>query len=1517
MAVLPKNVQNVFPLTPLQEGMLFHSLLEPSAGAYFQQVVWEVSGAIDIGAFEAAWNFVVARHEALRTVFGHLGTDRPLQVVLREQPIRVEVVDFIGMPEGDQPAAIDRYIAADRRTPFDLARGPLVRIHLLRRGDARWTAIWSHHHIVLDGWSVAIVLSDWVKAYASLRRRKQPALDATSPWNRYIRWLEARTAAPSESYWRAYLEGFETATPLPTLLQPAVGGEGPRSDFVFDLDSDMSRHLARWAAGHNATANAAVHAIWAILLGRYCGTSDVVFGTVVSGRPPEIDGIEQMVGNFVNTIPVRLRPADDLTIAQVLAAARDDLIASTPHQHYPLSRTQALSPLRGALLGSLMAYENYPVDQSSLDEAGESSLGFAIEGARTVEFTHYPLAVQFLPGQSLRVRIIYRSDLYSQRQLQRLGDQFRRILKTAVEDDARRIDDIDLLPAAESTELVEGLNPPPDEAVPTSVLPLIAKHARQSPEASAVEGQGLRLSYFGLARESEALAKRLRADHRIGRDDVVPLLATRDAHAILGMVSVLKAGAAYLPLDPEHPPSRLSQLIAQSHAKVVLADPASAALARTISTVPVIEIEPGGSDGAFGVPLLPAAPRDLAYVICTSGSTGEAKAVAIEHRSLGNLVAALSEAIYRDLPASLRIAVVASFAVDASVKQIYAALCGGHTLVVADAETRRDPMALSNWFVDRKIAVADVTPTMLSAIVSSGSSPRLRQSLRHLLIGGEPLPAALVSALLDGSGSLEVTNVYGPTECCVDTTAHRCHAGADGTMPIGRPLKNQRVYVLDEKLRPVPFGAPGEICIGGRGVARGYLGRPDLTADKFKPDPFAPGAYLYRTGDRGRWRGDGELEFLGRSDGQVKVRGHRIEIGEIEARLNAHPCITAAVVLTREEKHGAALIACVVPCRPLTAHALRRDLAVALPEFMLPSAWFVIPALPMTTGGKVDRALLASDLDTYPRLPTGIAHVPPRNALEQRLVTLWSELLGITEVGVEDNYFSLGGDSIKAITMVSRLHREGLALALKDLFTHPTIAELAPCLQRLEPARRQGRTERPATLSVTPMQARRLEGLSAPPARFNQTLLLRASMELDAEAMGSALGAVVARHEALRLAVRREGEAWRQSARTDASARLDVVDLRGSADAAAELAAHADRLLGGLDPSNGRLVAAAIYRQSDGDRLLISVHHFGIDAVSWRVLLEDLMVAYHAGQSGRPPMLPPATGFLDWVAALEAEVTAGGRVKELAYWSDVMSADVARIAIDDAGAPNRHGDAAEVSSRLDAAASAALVGAANSLYRTTPEELLIVGLMRALDRWNGVRRLRIAIEGNGRGGRLGGLDISRTIGWFTIVYPVVLDLPAARDPGYQVRAIKEQLRAVPADGAGFGQLRWMSGSRSASALAGEIPILFNYLGRIGDAVARHGFSWDDAPVGAGIDGALARRHEIELSAALIGNELRLNMRYGGRRLDGSKARRLVELWAEESSALADYMVREAVPSLTPSDLNYAGISLDDLERIVS
>jgi amino acid adenylation domain-containing protein/non-ribosomal peptide synthase protein (TIGR01720 family) len=1499
-----KNVEAVYPLTPLQQGMLFHALLD-TGDAYFQQVVWDVTGALDVVAFEAAWTFVIRRHEVLRTVFGHLGTDRPLQVVLRELPVAARVVDLAAA--AGQEAAVERLIAQDRSRPFDLARGPLMRLTLVRRGEDFWTAIWSHHHILLDGWSVGVVLSDWVAAYAALRRHRTPQLAPASPWSRYVSWLDRRDTAPSENYWTSYVAGFEAATPLPALATPVADDDGRRLDLGFDLGAKLTASLARWAARRNATVGAALHALWAILLARHCGTEDVLFGTVVSGRAPEIGGIEGMVGNFANTVPVRLTVAPAMTIAGLLAAAQRDLLAGAPHQLFPLARIQAASPLRGALIGSLIACENYPLDRRLLDDGGAASLGFAVTGARTVERTHYPLAAQFLPGDSFRLRVICRPDLHSAEQITGMAGHLTRILATAIDNDEQKIGAIDILSLQERIALVA--HPWVDaEPAPATVLPLIAQHARLKPDAAAVSGAAHQLSYGALDRLSDVLARELGARHGVARDDRVALIADRDAPAILGMIATLKAGGAYVPLDPKHPPARLAELIRQAGCRVVLADAAHAALARGIAPGAVIEIMQASRAAPDTAPLSLPCGGDLAYVIHTSGSTGIPKAVAIEHRALANLVGGLHEAIYQELAGPLRIALIASFAFDASVKQIFAALCGGHTLVIADAATRRDPQALAAFLAAQGIAVCDATPTLAAAVVAAGGAPALRQ-LRHLLIGGEPLPPALVTALLEGNGGLALSNVYGPTECCVDATAQRCAAGAPGPVPIGRALRNQRVYLLDEMLRPVPLGAPGEIFLGGRGLARGYLGRPDLTAERFLPDPFMPGARVYRTGDRGRRRGDGSLEFLGRFDDQIKLRGHRIEPGEIEARLNAHPAIAAAAVLADAQGNG--LVACVVPAgAPPSVQMLRRDLAAALPDFMLPSRFVMMSALPLTASGKVDRRRLRQEAATLPALPSGTSQAPPRNEIERLLAKLFGELTGAAAVGIDDNYFALGGDSIKAITLVSRLQRTGLRLALRDLFAHPTIAELAPCLTRAEAAPRPARA---ATAPLTPIAARRLAGTMVPPARFNQTILLRAAERLDVPVLRRALAHVVAHHEGLRLAIELAPGGWRQRAAEAGEPALDLVDL-GGADPAATIAAHAGRLQGTLDPSAGRLVTGAVYRGDDGDRLLLAVHHFGIDAVSWRILLEDLTAACRALQAGAPVTLPETTGFVSWAAALAAHASEIAAEGERAHWTAVAAADVPPFPADDFSAPDREADAGELALDLDPAASATLSGAGNSLYRTTPEDLLATALLRALERWGGLRRLRLGREGHGRGLALPGLDISRSIGWFTTVHPALIELPA-RDISYQIRAVKEQLRAVPQDGFGYGLLRWPPNGGAGIADA-AMPVLLNYLGQVDAPLTAAGLRFDMTPTGSAVDSSLPRHHEIELSAAVINGRLRLGLRHG-RRHARATAERLLAAWAGEVLAVARHLTTSAVAQMTPSDLSFSGLTLDELESIVS
>jgi len=1517
VSVTRQNIQNLYPLTPLQEGLLFHALLDSGTDAYFQQVVWDLVGEIDGAAVEAAWVQVVERHDVLRTVFSHQGTDRSLQIVLRRSSFAVETYDFSAMDPAEKEAAVAEAIAADRRKPFDLAHGPLLRVTLFQLTKNHWRALWSHHHILLDGWSVGIVLADWALIYQALRQGRVARLAPPIPWSRYIKWLENRQRDDGLAYWRAYVDDFATATPLPILaLDSSAEDDGRRESALARLSPEKAQSLGAWAARHHTTAAVAVQALWAILLAHHSGRDEVLFGAVVSGRAPEVEGIEGMVGNFVNSIPVRLRLTPDSAIREVLAAARADSLASEPHQLTPLARIQAASPLRGELIGSLIAYENYPLDARLEGAEGWPDLGFKITGARTIERTHYPLAAQFLPGDGLHIRIIYRPDWYSAAQIEALLHHFAALVDAAVSDDGQAVGRLRLESRAERVALVEDPNraalPLPNPAA--SVVALMTAQWAAHPERLVVEGDGRSLTGQDLDRDSAALARQLKATFALGPDDRVGLLAGRDTEAILGLVAILRAGAAYVPLDPESPAERLTDLVARSGCRLVLADRANLALARDFLGVPVQEIlgsvreSAGGEEADRDLPL--PSPHDLAYVIHTSGSTGEPKPVAIEHHSLVNLVAGLDGLIYHALPAPRRIALLAPFVFDASVKQIFAALCGGHTLVVANADIRRDAAGLPGWFQAQRIDIADTTPTLLAAILQAGGAEGLRRQLTHLLIGGEPLSAALTNPL----AGLAIYNLYGPTECCVDATAQRAKPGATGALPIGKPLPGQRIYLLDEAWEPVPLGSPGEIVIGGLGVARGYLGRADLTAERFFDDPFVPGGRVYRTGDRGRWLADGTLVFLGRADGQIKLRGYRIEVGEIEAQLDRLPGIAGAAVLVENQSELAAVV---VTSSAQDIAGLRRALGRVLPDYLIPTRWYGADSLPLTGNGKIDRGALAALLGQLTPLPSGGTARPAGSPLEEKLLLLWQELLGVSGIGIDDNYFALGGDSIKAITLVSRLQREGLVLVLKDLFAHPTIAELAPRLRQAAPKqtgpKQAGTVEQVTQAPLTPIQARLLEGLTRPPARFNQTVLLKSAVPLDAAALEQALTAVIAHHDSLRLAFTRSAGVWSQSLVPVPVLRIETIDLRNGPD---KLTLHADGIQGELEPASGKLLAAALYRLEDGDRLLLAVHHLAIDAVSWRVLLGDLTLAYRSLRNNEPVLLPPATSYLAYagqLAALDLE-------PERAYWRALAQAGAPLWpgAADNPDIADLEIDAATIERALSPEVTAILTSDGLAIYRTNPEDLLATALLRALHRWGGIERVRLLLEGHGRDLDLAGLDLGRAIGWFTAAFPLDLTLPADRDPGYQIRSIKEQFRATPGGGAGYGLLRWMRSDGEALAPAALGAVGFNYLGQVGQAVAAEGFTWDERSTGRALDPSLPRRHELEFSALVLEGRLRLGVRYGARRQESARIEQLAEAWATEAALLAEHLSNgTATAQVTPSDLTYSAISLDELESLLS
>ncbi|MEO3924511.1 amino acid adenylation domain-containing protein [Micromonosporaceae bacterium B7E4] len=1535
----PVDRSRPIPLSAGQRQLWLLDQLEPGSPAYLMTGSFRLRGKLDVSAWRRAWTEVVARHEILRTRYVRDG-DEPAQVVDPPGPVELPVVDLTGEPDPER--RVGELTRAESRRPFALDREWPTRSWLLRTADDEHVLLTVWHHIALDGWSLSPLLAELGALYRGHVEGRPPALPPVTPqYADYAGWQRARHASglvdTELDYWRrqlADLAPLELPTDRPRATTRSWAGATAR----FGVPAPVAERLRDLGRANRASLFMVTLAAFGVLLGRYTGSRDVAVGAPIAGRTdPELAGL---VGFVVNTLVLRTRWSGDPRFTELLRSVRETTLAALAHQEVPVEQlVRELAPQRDASRPAL-----FQVAFALRDDLPASRLADVVLTREPVDgqVAKFELAVQLTEHADGAVtgEIEYATALFDPATVDRLAAHYVRLLGSLAEAPESPLSRLGMLAPDERVELAAVPQPPAEAG---RCLPQVFEaRVRQDPDTVAVAYDRTTWTYRELNERANRLARRLR-DLGAGPETLVGVCLDRGPELIAALLGVLKSGAGYLPLDPANPVDRLRFLAADAGAAILLTERRHRAAAPATHPGPVVVLDDDPTLGSLPATDLPAVagPGNVAYVIYTSGSTGRPKGVAVTHAN----VARLFTAVAADLTCGPTDTwtMVHSYAFDFSVWEIWGPLLHGGRLVVVPPDVARVPAELAELLAAHRVTVLSQTPAAFTGLVAAldeGGPWRDRLALRAVVFGGERLePAALAGWVRQlGLDRPALVNMYGITETTVHVTTHRL-TGVDldsGVSPIGRPLADLVVRLLDRDGEPVPTGAVGEIHVGGAGLSRGYLGHPALTAERFVPDPWGPpGTRLYRSGDLARRGADGRLEFLGRADQQVKIRGYRIELGEIEAALLALPGVTRAAVVARDEKSGGRrLVGYVVPAAGGVDPAeLATRLGVVLPDYMVPSAIVCLDRLPLTTNGKLDRAAL-------PRPEVRAAGRPPETEPERLLCAAIAGLLGLPAVGVDDDFFVLGGDSIVAIQLVGRARAAGLTLSARDVFEHRTVARLAGRAAPTGPEPESGTGPEPGSgpVPLTPIVRATLDR-GGPIDAHHQAVVVTVPPELGLDRLATALQALVDQHDALRLRLTaKPGLEVTAAGTVRVADQLRRVDAAGAVPLPELIRAEADAAPRRLAPATGVTLQAVWFDLGPdrSGRLLLVLHHLVVDGVSWRILLPQLADAWRAAGDGWPPAPPPVgTSFRRWAELLAARAVDPALHAELPRWTAALDRPPARLA-------GRRLDAArdtvatqrKITVRTPREQTSALLTVLPAAYHAGVEDVLLSALGLAVAAWRPETdgALLVDLERHGREPFTDDVDLAQTIGWFTSVHPVRLELSGVDWPdvwaggpelGRLLGSVKDRLRDVPGQGLGFGLLRYLNPETAARLR--ELPepeVCFNYLGRLTGG-APEATDWTPAAEGrevrGGADGRAPLAHPLEVNAytedGADGPHLVSTFSWPAAVFAEPDLRRLAELWTRVLAALAGHAGRPGIGGRTPGDLPLVSLRHPDVARL--
>lgn len=1489
LSTIPKRPQGHSPLSFSQQQLFFLDQLESGSVAYNFSIAVRLKGMLNIAVLEKSINEIIRRHESLRTEFIIVNSE-PIQQVLPELSLSITVEDLSGPSLPEDKNQLATLLNREARTSFNLAECPLLRIRLFRlskiaQGEQEHVLLITMPHIITDGWSAAVLYRELTTLYeAYVQGRPSPLPELPIQYADFSYWqrqqLQPDALAKMFSFWEGHLSGSVSDFELPTdRIRPAVQTYNG-NDYNFFLSKELTENLNQLCRRRKVTLFALLLAAFNVLLHRSTGENHIYVGTPVANRShAEIEGL---IGFFVNVLVLHADLSGNPKFTALLDKTHETMLDTQPYQEYPFELlVKKLKPVRdpssNPLFQVMFVLHNVPFD--SIRVTGLEITPFPIEN--NISKFDLTLHVTEEPD-GLRTSFEYNVELFDENTIVRMGNHLRVLLEHIAASPETRISELRLLTMQEkrqfSTEWSAATGYVPSDGTPWEVPAdgfihtLFEEQARYVSSAIAVSGNGLDLTYAELNAKANQLAYYL-LDKGLKPGAIVALCIGRRWEMIVGILGVLKAGGAYLPIDPQYPKDEISYLLENSGAVLVLTRKTLLTDLPDIAAA-IICIDHDWdaiAEQPLMNPMIVSNPGNPAYVIYTSGSTGKPKGVGVSHRNLMHSIRARF-AYYQSQVESFLL--LSSFAFDSSVAGIFWTLSQGGKLCIPTDTTHIDPKFLVEWIGKERITHLLCLPSFHNILLEQADAGQL-DTLRAVIVAGEACLPGVAERHYAQLPDTCLYNEYGPTEATVWCTAYRIPPKlVDDSIPIGRPIPGVRIYILDAYLNQVPVGVLGEIYIGGEGITMGYLNQPTWTAERFMPNPFdhASGTRLYRTGDRARYRADGNIIFLGRTDQQIKIRGYRVELSEIEAKLLKHPAIEEAVVIHHETPSGSKRLIAYLVSRQGRCLAdidgLHAFLQNQMPGYMIPSAFVFLDRLPITPNGKLDRkALLVMAIREQPENQ----YSAPRTSMEEVLCAIWMQVLGLEKVGIQDNFFEIGGDSILSMQIVNRAKQAGLTINPRQILEYQTIDALVKVIGRDTYVQaNQGIIT--GETPLTPVQRWFFEQSYPNPNHWNQSVLLEVKQSFQPAILEGVMRCLMSHHDILRSHFYQYDGLWKQMLSEDVENPIEIVSVDLSAIAedhrSAALVEHASRWQRSLDLGHGSLVRVVWfdYGRNSSSRLLIIVHHLVIDGVSWRILLEDMNVLYQQALDARE-ILPPrkSSAFKLWAERLAAYAQTEIPECNVTYWLDTDWSRVTSLPVDIAGGANSEATSKTLTVSLDPAKTSILLHNAPLIGGARINEVLLAAVVVVLAEWTQNDSVFLEMESHGREHLFDDVDISRTVGWFTALFPVLFKFSADWAFPEIVKSVKEQLSVIPNHGIDYGVMRYLSRNTNLVNRIEDIPepqLGFNYLGRIDQGIEIDSrFSFVQESVGRLNDPAAKRPRLMNIDASVIADKLHIDWSY--------------------------------------------------------